>query len=118
MVGGIGGGGPPGPGKVGGPTGPITPATTGATGPAKSSFGEALGVRGTEQTGAASPLERLRSGEIDRNGYIELRVREATAHLEGVLPPDDLAKVQDQLRDVLENDPDVAALVRAAEIGR
>jgi hypothetical protein len=44
-----------------------------------------------------------------------VRVREATAHLDGLLSPDDLAKVQEELRDVIENDPDVAALVKGAD---
>lgn len=118
MVGGIGGGGPPGPGKIGGATGPIAPATTGAAAPTGAKFGEALGVQGTEQASSASPLERLRAGEIDLHGYVDLRVREATAHLEGIVGPEDLQKIQDELRDVIENDPDVAALVKSAETAR
>jgi len=121
MVGGIGGGGPPGPGKIGGATGPVAPAIPGERGPSATGgpkFGETLGVRGTEQASTATPLERLRAGEIDLHGYVDLRVREATSHLEGLIGPDDLAKIQDELRDVIENDPDVAALVKSAETAR
>jgi hypothetical protein len=123
MVGGIGGpggGSPPGSGKIGGVGGPSAPASgaTGAGGAQKASFQEALGTRATDQASGASPLERLRSGELDLRGYIDARVRDATSHLEGVLSPDDLAKVHDELRDAIENDPDVAALVKGAEIGR
>ena len=111
-IGGAGGGGPP---KIGGPTGPAAPnAASKAGGPKGASFGETLGTKGAEQAGA-SPLERLRSGELDLKGYVDVRVREATAHLEKVLSPGDLAKVQDELRDVIENDPDIAALVKGAE---
>lgn len=123
MVGGIGGpggGGPkPGPraGEVGGVGGTGAPVTGEVHGPAKSSFREALGVERTEGASAVSPLERLRSGELDLQGYVELRVREATTHLEGVLSPEDLEAVRDQLREVVEDDPDVAALVKGAEVG-
>jgi hypothetical protein len=121
MVGGIGGGGgPPGPGKLGGVGGagaPAAPATEGAKGPKGASFQEVLGPRESGAASASSPLDRLRAGEIDRARYVELRVQEATAHLDGLLPPEELARIQDELRDLVEQDPDVAALVRAAEIG-
>src|SRR5687768_1990102 len=108
MVGGIGGPGGSGPpGKaygVGAPNAPATSAPTGAK------FGEAL--EKTEKSAKTSPLEQLRAGELDLKGYVDVRVREATAHLEGVLGPEDLARVQDELRDVIENDPDIAALVK------
>ncbi len=115
-IGGAGGGGP----KIGGATGPAAPAPSSPSAAEKkgASFGETLGVKGAEQAGGATPLERLRSGELDLKGYVEVRVREATTHLEGLLSPDDLAKVQDELRDAIENDPDIAALVKGAEIGR
>lgn len=116
-IGGAGGGGGP---KIGGVTGPAAPSPSIAgEGKAKgASFGETLGAKGPEQAGGASPLERLRSGELDLKGYVDVRVREATAHLENLLSPEDLAKVQDELRDAIENDPDIAALVKGAEIGR
>jgi hypothetical protein len=122
MVGGIGGGGPSGPGKLDGATGPLTPASgpsrSGATEGAGARFGETLGVRSAEQADGASPLARLRSGELDLPGYVDQRVREATSHLEGLLTPGDLARIQAELRDVIESDPDVAALVKAAETAR
>jgi hypothetical protein len=112
-IGGAGGGGPP---KVGGPTGPAAPGSTSPTsGPKGASFGEVLGTKGVDKTSTASPLERLKSGELDLKGYVDVRVREATAHLEKVLSPADLEKIQDELRDVIENDPDIAALVKGAE---
>lgn len=123
MVGGIGGpggGGPTGPKKLGGPGAPVgsTPVSpTSASKLDKPSFGEVVGANKSDQASAASPLDRLRAGEIDRDTYVDLRVKEATAHLEGVLSPADLEKLQDELRDVVANDPDVAALVKQAEIG-
>lgn len=114
MVGGIGGGGPVGPGKVGGASAPT--GSPEASAPSSKNFGEV--VRGPEGSTAASPLERLRTGEIDLRGYVDLRVREATSHLAGVLGPSDLARVRDELQEVIELDPDVAALVKAAEVGR
>lgn len=118
MVGGIGGpgGGVP-PGKFGGVAIPGAPAADAKTGTTKASFNEVLGAKSAEGASATSPLERLRTGEIDLKGYADIRVRDATSHLEGVLAPDDLAKIQDELRDVIENDPDIAALVKGAEIG-
>jgi hypothetical protein len=116
MVGGIGGGGgPTGPGKIGGPGAgaPVSPSSS----TEKASFGETLGAKKVEGASGPSPLDRLRAGEIDRQGYVELRVKEATTHLEGVLSPADLEKVQEELRDVIENDPDLQALVKAAEVG-
>lgn len=122
MVGGIGGPGGSGPpGKIGGVGARGAPATTGPTGANKASFSETLKsneAKSTDAAGSATPLERLRAGEIDVNGYVDLRVRDATAHLEGVLSPQDLEKIQEELRDAIENDPDIAALVKGAEIGR
>src|SRR6201991_3175447 len=62
------------------------------------------------QTGAAesvpgSPaLARLRAGEIDVNGYVDLKVEEATIGLEGLSAAelDDIKKV---LRDQMATDP-------------
>jgi hypothetical protein len=45
-------------------------------------------------------------------------VNEATAHLDGILPPSDLEKIRADLHDLIEHDPYVAALVKSAEIGR
>ncbi|GAC1527637.1 MAG: hypothetical protein NVS3B10_25300 [Polyangiales bacterium] len=109
---------PGGGGKVGGASGSLpasgTERSRGADGPA---FGEALGkTEHADPAHAATPLDRLRSGEIDVQRYAELRVHEATAHLEGVLPPGDLDKLRDDLHDLIEHDPDVAALVQAAQV--
>ncbi len=128
MVNGVGG--PGGAGKVGGaPLGgaPVAPQPSAAE---RKGFGEALGGPGAQaapgsvegaarsvEATATPPLDRLRAGEIDLPRYVELRVNEATAHLEGVVPAADLEAIRAELHDVVEHDPDVAALAQAARIG-
>lgn len=122
MVNGVGG--PGGAGKFGGVPAPGVAGAPGVPQPSsaeRKGFGEAIGAperpeRAVEAT-ATPPLERLRAGEIDLPQYVELRVREATAHLEGVVAPADLEEIRAALHDTLESDPDVAALAQAARIG-
>ena len=66
-----------------------------------------------EGASAASPLARLRAGEVDVNGYVDLKVDEATKGLHGV-PPADLAEIKNMLRDQMRTDPGLADLVRTA----
>jgi hypothetical protein len=61
----------------------------------------------------AAPLERLRSGEVDVHGYLDLKVDEATAHLKH-LPPAELTSIRKMLRDQLSTDPALADLVQQA----
>jgi hypothetical protein len=128
MVSGVGG--PPGGGgKIGGPGAPDPAAAAEAPDAAQRTqagegarFGDALERTGRAEApsaaSATSPLERLRAGEIDTKQYVDLRVSDATAHLEGVLAPADLEKIRADLHELIEHDPDVAALVKSAEIGR
>jgi len=58
-------------------------------------------------------MERLRAGEIDVNGYVEVKVHEATAHL-AALPPAELEQLRSALRDRLGSDPGLVELVRKA----
>jgi hypothetical protein len=58
-------------------------------------------------------MERLRAGEIDVNGYVEVKVHEATAHL-AALPPAELEQLKSALRDRLGSDPGLVELVRKA----
>jgi hypothetical protein len=66
-----------------------------------------------ESAQSASPLTRLRAGEIDVNGYVDLKVDEATKGLDGLSAAelDDIKKV---LRDQMATDPGLADLVRTA----
>ena len=58
-------------------------------------------------------MERLRAGEVDVNGYVDMKVHEATAHL-GALPPPELEQLRSALRDRLASDPGLVELVRKA----
>jgi hypothetical protein len=62
---------------------------------------------------AAAPLERLRAGEIDVNGYMDLKVDEATRSIQG-LPPAELDEIKKALREQLASDPGLTDLVRTA----
>ncbi len=115
MVGGIGGAGGAGkPPSVGGPG--AAEAAKSAEAP-KATFGEVAADK-AGATAPVGPLEQLRAGQIDRARYIDLKVDEATRHLVGLLPPTEIERVQSELRDLIEHDPDVAALVKAAETAR
>jgi hypothetical protein len=58
-------------------------------------------------------LERLRRGQVDLHGYIDLKVDEATAHL-SALPRVELDAIRASLRDRLATDPALVDLVRTA----
>jgi hypothetical protein len=62
---------------------------------------------------AVGPLEQLRSGAISLDGYLDLKVGEATSHLVA-LPPAHLEAVRAALRDRLSTDPTLVDLVRTA----
>jgi hypothetical protein len=62
---------------------------------------------------ATSPLERLRRGEVDLDGYLDLKVKEATGHLRGLLPSE-IEGIRSMLRESVTRDPTVAALVQRA----
>jgi hypothetical protein len=70
-----------------------------------------------EHAGAVAPartaLERLRAGEIDARQYVDAKVDEATAHLQG-LPPVELETIRKALRERLTTDPALVDLVRGA----
>jgi len=61
----------------------------------------------------ASPLGRLRAGEVDVHGYIDLKVDEATSALKGISPAE-LDEIKSVLRDQMKSDPGLADLVRTA----
>lgn len=77
--------------------------------PEASRAAQAAAVEAAETT----PLARLRSGEIDVNGYVDLKVDEATRGLVG-LSPAELADIKKVLRDQLATDPGLVDLVRQA----
>ncbi len=61
----------------------------------------------------ASPLGRLRAGEVDVDGYVDLKVEEVTKGLEG-LAPSEIDDIKSVLRDQMKTDPGLADLVRTA----
>jgi hypothetical protein len=74
---------------------------------------QATGAAAVDPARPAGPLERLRAGEVDLGGYVDLKVHEATAHLAS-LPPVELEKIRTALREKLANDPELVDLLRTA----
>ncbi|WP_394833608.1 hypothetical protein LVJ94_44585 [Pendulispora rubella] len=72
-----------------------------------------VGGAGAVEGAAASPLEKLRAGQIDLNGYLDLKLDQATAHLQG-LAPAHLDAIKKALREQLTTDPMLADLVKRA----
>jgi hypothetical protein len=70
-------------------------------------------VDATSATSPSSPLGRLRAGEVDVHGYIDLRVDQATSGLDG-LSAAELDEIKSVLRDQMKSDPGLADLVRTA----
>ena len=68
---------------------------------------------GVDPTRAASPLARLRAGEIDVNGYVDLKVEAATQKLHG-LNKAELDTIKKALREQIASDPALVDLVRTA----
>jgi hypothetical protein len=66
-----------------------------------------------DATQAASPLAQLKSGAIDVERYLDLKVDAATASLEG-MPAAALAEVKKMLRDQLASDPMLVDMVKSA----
>jgi hypothetical protein len=60
-----------------------------------------------------TPLDRLKSGDIHLDAYLDIKVDEATKHL-AALPPKELSDVRKMLRDRLATDPLLADLVKSA----
>ncbi|MDB4997318.1 MAG: hypothetical protein JWM74_4750 [Myxococcaceae bacterium] len=67
----------------------------------------------TSATSPTSPLGRLRAGEVDVHGYIDLKVDQATSALKG-LSAAELDEIKSVLRDQMKSDPGLADLVRTA----
>jgi len=73
---------------------------------------QTAGVDATREA-SPTPLDRLRAGEVDVHGYIDLKVDEATSPLKG-LSSAELADIKSVLRDQMKSDPGLAELVRSA----
>lgn len=66
-----------------------------------------------DPTQATSPLAQLKSGAIDLDRYLDLKVDEATKALDG-MPASDLADIKKSLREQLATDPFLVDLVKSA----
>ena len=66
-----------------------------------------------DATKAVSPLAQLKSGAIDVEQYLDLKVDAATKSLEG-MPASELADIKKMLRDQLASDPMLVDMVKAA----
>ena len=66
----------------------------------------------TDVTGP-SPLEQLKAGKLDFDGYLNAKVEEATEHLHGV-PKVQLDQIRTMLRAQMTSDPALADLVQQA----
>jgi hypothetical protein len=93
------------------PHSPSGPHSTSVRDPATGEAQRAGGAESVQPTPTA--LERLRAGEIDVHGYVDLKVDEATRHL-AALPPSQLQQVRAALRERIASDPGLVELVRTA----
>ena len=116
MVDGIGKGGgvpPPagGPKEPGGPKGPTATDKTFDVHEADVPR-EATAI---EKTAGAtvSPLDQLKAGKIDFERYLDIKVDEATAHLDGIGPAH-LETIKSMLRERMASDPELVDLVKQA----
>ncbi len=109
---GIGGGPPRIPGSSGG-SGPA--AEAGTTFRVEAPAASEVDAAGQAQ--APGALERLHSGEIDLEQYLDARVADAVSHLEARLAPAQLDFVRAELRAQLVEDPVLVELVRRATRG-
>ncbi len=109
---GKGGGTPPG---TGGATGPGRAQETGKTFEVDKTEGakEAAAAQKTAAVSGTSPLAELKAGRLSLDGYLDAKVHEATAHLEG-MPPAKLETLRSMLRERLASDPTLTELVSQA----
>lgn len=106
-------------GRKGPPGAPPASGTPGAS--RAEQTGKPFRVEQAQKSGAAAevsatgatPLERLRAGEIDVKGYVDAKVQEATAHL-GPMPPEKLEQLRAALRERIGSDPLLVELVKKA----
>jgi hypothetical protein len=61
-----------------------------------------------------APLDQLRAGEISLSQYLDIKVSEATAHLDQRLSVEQLDFIRNSLREQLTSDPLLAELVKAS----
>lgn len=105
------GGGVP-PQGAGGATGPSRSEGTGKTFEVDKT-GASAPTTSVQATSGTSPLAELKAGRLSLDGYLDAKVHEATAHLEG-MPPAKLETLKSMLRERLASDPTLTELVTQA----
>ena len=94
----------------------VPPVGVGSLGPTTGpERGETFAVSGgakTEEAQSVDALGRVSRGELGIDEYLNLRVAEATRHLDGQLPQEQLEFVRLTLREQLNTDPVLVELVR------
>jgi len=101
-----------------GKKGPPQPASEVGKATRAPQTGRAFEPGRTEPTAKATPVEstalaQLKSGAIDLDQYLDLKVGQATEHL-SAMRPGELESIRSALRDRLASDPTLADLVRTA----
>lgn len=81
---------------------------------AAANTGAASKSEASQDVGAATDLERVQSGDLSLDDYLQTRADKAVSHLESVMPADQLAIIKEQLIAQMKHDPSVAALVQRA----
>jgi hypothetical protein len=75
--------------------------------------GAASAASAASGVSAPSALEQLRTGKLDLEGYLNVKLDEATAHLQGLLPAD-LEAIRHALRQRLASDPALVDMAKHA----
>jgi hypothetical protein len=68
---------------------------------------------GPTEAVAKSPLDQLRSGEITMSQYLDIKVDEATSHLDKRMSSEQLSFIRNTLREQLSTDPMLVELVKS-----
>ena len=68
----------------------------------------------SQRAAGVSPLEQLRAGTLTLPQYLDVKVQEATAHLDGKIDGAQMDFVRSSLREQLSSDPVLIDLVKAA----
>jgi hypothetical protein len=97
---------------------PVAPAGTEAASGARGPSAPFPPVPEASPSASAAPvqataLQRLHAGDLTLDGYLDAKVAEATAHLQG-LGPAAVAAIRDALREQIASDPGLAGLVQTA----
>ena len=103
-------------GKPKSPVAGMPAASSGVSDIASDQTFEVRSAKTTEVSGT-SAIDQLHAGKIDVPQYLDQKVEQATAHLEGKVPAEKLQWIKETLRTQMEQDPMLSELVRRATQG-